>query len=545
MSNGLFKVPTPSNEPTHAYAPGSPERAALKAALQRLSSERIEIPLVIAGKEIRTGTTHQLSMPHKHQHVLAAYHQADPAIVTRAVEAAMAAKRSWAETPFHDRAAIFLKAADILATRMRPLVNGSTMLGQSKTAFQAEIDAACELIDFLRFNVHFAERILAEQPSSAAQTWNRMDYRPLDGFVFAVSPFNFTAIGGNLPTAPALMGNTVVWKPAQMATYSNWHVFLTLREAGLPDGVINFVQGDPVTISDAVLSHADLGGIHFTGSTSVFQQMWRKIGENISRYRQYPRLVGETGGKDFVFVHASAVDDLEAVAVGLARGAYEFQGQKCSAASRAYIPESLWPKLKERMVALIGEIRVGDVRDFRNFMGAVIDEKAFRKITGYLQSAKADPKVKILAGGEGDSREGWFIQPTLIESSDPRHRLMTEEIFGPVLTAFVYPDGKFEETLRLCDESTPYGLTGSFFGRDRGAVATASRELRHAAGNFYINDKPTGAVVGQQPFGGSRASGTNDKSGSAWNLIRWTSPRAIKENFVPPTALGYPFMGAE
>src|SRR5919198_1880934 len=507
MSNGLFRVPTPVNEPTLAYAPGSPERATLKTALQRLASERIDIPLVIAGKEIRTGKTRQQSMPHKHHHVLATCQEADAAQVSRAIDAAMAVRRQWAETPFHDRAAIFLKAADLLSTRARATVNAATMLGQSKTVFQAEIDAACELIDFLRFSVHFAERILADQPLPGPQVWNRMDYRPLDGFVFAVSPFNFTAIGGNLPTAPALMGNTVVWKPAQMATYSNWHVFLALREAGLPDGVINFVQGDPATISDAVLSHQDFGGIHFTGSTSVFQMMWRKVGENISRYRQYPRLVGETGGKDFVFVHASAADDLDAVAVALARGAYEYQGQKCSAASRAYIPESLWPKLKERMVALIAEIRVGDVRDFRNFMGAVIDEKAFRKITGYLQIAKSDSKVKIVAGGEGDSREGWFIQPTLLESSDPRQRLMCEEIFGPVLMVFVYPDAKFEETLRLCDESTPYGLTGAFFGRDRAAVATATRELRHAAGNFYINDKPTGAVVGQQPFGGGPAAG--------------------------------------
>src|SRR5919198_1556611 len=545
MSNALFRVPTPSNEPNLAYAPGSPERSALKAALQRLASERIDIPLVIGGNEIRTGTTQPLAMPHQHQHVLATYHQADAAVATRAVEAAMAVRRSWAEMPFHDRAAIFLKAADILATRMRQVVNGATMLGQSKTVFQAEIDAACELIDFLRFNVYFAERILSEQPLSSAQTWNRMDYRPLDGVVFAVSPFNFTAIGGNLPTAPALMGNTVVWKPAQMATYSNWYVFQALREAALPDGVINFIQGDPALVSDAVLAHPDLGGIHFTGSTSVFQLMWRKVGENISRYRQYPRLVGETGGKDFVFVHASAADELDALAVALARGAYEYQGQKCSAASRAYIPESLWPKLKERMVALISEIRVGDVRDFRNFMGAVIDEKAFRKITGYLQIAKSDSKVKIVAGGEGDSREGWFIQPTLLESSDPRQRLMCEEIFGPVLTVFVYPDAKFEETLRLCDQSTPYALTGGFFARDRAAVALASSELRHAAGNFYINDKPTGAVVGQQPFGGSRASGTNDKAGSAWNLMRWISPRTIKENFVPPTTLGYPYMAAE
>src|SRR5918996_979004 len=545
MSNGLFRVPTPVNEPTLAYAPGSPERTALKSALQRLASERIDIPVVIAGKEIRTGKTRQQAMPHKHQHVLATYHEADPALVSRAIDAAMAVRRQWAETPFHDRAAIFLKAADLLATRTRSLVTGATMLGQSKTVFQAEIDAACELVDFIRFNVHFAERILSDQPLPGPQVWNRMDYRPLDGFVFAVSPFNFTAIGGNLPTAPALLGNTVVWKPAQSATYSNWFVFQLFREAGLPDGVINFVQGDPAAVSEAVLAHPDLGGVHFTGSTAVFQLMWKQVGENISHYRQYPRLVGETGGKDFVFVHASASDDLEAVAVGLGRGAHEYQGQKCSAASRAYVPESFWPRLKERVVALIGEIRVGDVRDFRNFMGAVIDEKAFKKITGYLQTAKSDPKLKIVAGGEGDSREGWFIQPTLIESSDPKSRLMCEEIFGPVLTVFVYPDAKFEETLRVCDQSTPYALTGAFFARDRAAVALASSELRHAAGNFYINDKPTGAVVGQQPFGGSRASGTNDKAGSAWNLMRWISPRTIKENFVPPTALGYPYMAGE
>src|SRR5919106_1231809 len=469
MSNGLFRVPTPVNEPTLAYAPGSPERTTLKAALQRLASERIDIPVVIAGKEIRTGKTRQQTMPHKHQHVLATYHEADPALVSRAIDAAMAVRRQWAETPFHERAAIFLKAADLLATRTRSLVTGATMLGQSKTVFQAEIDAA----------------------------------------------------------------------------YSNWFVFQLLREAGLPDGVINFVQGDPATVSDAVLEHPDLGGVHFTGSTQVFQLMWKKVGENIGHYRQYPRLVGETGGKDFVFVHPSASEDLEAVAVALARGAYEYQGQKCSAASRAYVPGSLLPRLKERLVALIGEIRVGDVRDFRNFRGAVIDEKAFKKITGYLQVAKSDPKLKIVAGGEGDSREGWFIQPTLIESSDPKSRLMCEEIFGPVLTVFVYPDAKLEETLRVCDQSTPYALTGAIFARDRAAVELAARELRHAAGNFYVNDKPTGAVVGQQPFGGSRASGTNDKAGSAWNLMRWISPRTIKENFVPPTSLGYPHMAGE
>jgi 1-pyrroline-5-carboxylate dehydrogenase len=545
MTTAHARVPTPNNEPVLDYAAGSPERAKLKAALAKMSAEQIDIPLFIGGKEIRTGKTGELRMPHKHAHVLATYHKADESQVHQAIDSALAAKRDWSNMRFEDRAAIFLRAADLLATRYRPIVNAATMLGQSKTAFQAEIDSACELIDFLRFNVHFAEKLLSEQPNSSPLTWNRMDYRPLDGFVFAGSPFNFTAIGGNLPTAPALMGNTVLWKPAANATFSNWYVMELLREAGLPDGVINFVQGDPSTISQIALLHPDLGGVHFTGSTTVFQLMWSQVGKNISNYRQYPRLVGETGGKDFVFVHASAADDVEAVAVALVRGAFEYQGQKCSAASRAYIPESLWPKLKERMLALMSTIKVGDVRDFRNFMGAVIDQKSFDKITGYFEVAKSDPKLQILAGGTGDKREGWFIQPTLIQSSDPKSRLMCEEIFGPVLTVYVYPDAQFEETLKVCDESTTYALTGAFFARDRRAVEMASRELRHAAGNFYINDKPTGAVVGQQPFGGSRASGTNDKAGSMLNLVRWVSPRTIKENFVPPTTLGYPFMAEE
>ncbi len=545
MTTAIPRVPTPTNEPVLSYAPGSPERAALKASLEKMAGERIEIPVFIGGKELRTGKTGENRMPHKHAHVLATYHHADEAQVKGAIDAALAAKRDWANMRFEDRAAIFLRAADLVATKYRPVLNAATMLGQSKTAYQAEIDAACELIDFLRFNVHFAERILADQPYSPALTWNRMDYRPLDGFVFAATPFNFTAIAGNLPSAPALMGNTVVWKPSFNASYSNWYVMQILREAGLPDGVINFVQGDPAMISRVCLSHPELGGVHFTGSTSVFQLMWRQVGENIANYRQYPRLVGETGGKDFVFVHPSAAEDLDAVAVALVRGAYEFQGQKCSAASRAYIPQSMWPKLQERVLAMISDIRMGDVRDFRNFMGAVIDEKSFDKINGYFDVAKNDPKLKILAGGEGDKREGWFIKPTLILASDPKARLMCEEIFGPVLTAYVYPDAKFEETLKVCDESTPYALTGGFFARDRKAVEIATRELRHAAGNFYINDKPTGAVVGQQPFGGSRASGTNDKAGSALNLVRWVSPRTIKENFVPPTTPGYPFMGAE
>jgi 1-pyrroline-5-carboxylate dehydrogenase len=545
MSDANLRVPMPPNEPVLQYAPGSPERAALKAALEKLSSERADIPLLIGGKEVRTGTAKEVRMPHKHGHVLASAHSADRGQIQKAIDAALAAKRDWSNTPFHERAAIFLRAADLLATRMRPTVNAATMLGQSKTAYQAEIDSACELIDFLRFNVHFADKLLAEQPSSPALTWNQMDYRPLDGFVFAASPFNFTAIGGNLPTAPALMGNTVVWKPAATSVLSNWQIMALLRDAGLPDGVINFVQGDSSLISDTLLAHAELGGIHFTGSTSVFQHLWRKVAENIGRYRQYPRLVGETGGKDFVFAHPSAEGDLEALAVALVRGAFEYQGQKCSAASRAYLPQSLWPKLKDRVIGIMSELKMGDVRDFRNFVGAVIDEKSFTKISGYLQQAETDPKLKILAGGRRDGREGWFIQPALVESMEPRSKLMSEEIFGPVLTVYVYKDAEFEQTLRLCDEGSEYALTGAFFARDRKAIATASRELRHAAGNFYINDKPTGAVVGQQPFGGSRASGTNDKAGSAWNLMRWVSPRTIKETFVPPTAWAYPFMSAE
>jgi 1-pyrroline-5-carboxylate dehydrogenase len=482
-------------------------------------------------------------MPHAHEHVLATFHQGDRSHARQAIEAALAAKPAWAALSFEERAAIFLRAAEMLATRYRPILNAATMLGQSKTAHQAEIDAACELIDFFRFNVAFAERLIAEQPLSDATMWNQLDYRPLDGFVYAVTPFNFTSIAGNLAAAPALMGNTVVFKPSVSAAYSNWYVMQLLREAGLPDGVINMVQGDPAEISAEVLAHPDLGGVHFTGSTAVFRSMWKTVGDNIERYRQYPRLVGETGGKDFVFAHASAGDDLEALAVALVRGAFEFQGQKCSAASRAYIPASVWSRLEPRLVALTQEIRMGDVRDFRNFMSAVIHEAAFDRITGYIEYARNSPDAKILAGGEADKSKGYFIRPTVVQVTDPKHRLMQEEIFGPVLSVFVYPDEAYEETLRLCDETSPYGLTGSIFARDREAIATAKRILRHAAGNFYVNDKPTGAVVGQQPFGGSRASGTNDKAGSMLNLIRWTSPRNIKETFVPPTVVGYPFQG--
>jgi len=545
MIHAVPRVPTPKNEPVLSYGPNTPERTELKEALRRTSSERVEVPLVIGGKQVRTGKTAEIRMPHRHGHVLGTYHEADSAQVEKAIAAAMAAKNSWANTPFHQRAAIFLRAAEILASRYRPLINAATMLGQSKTAHQSEIDAACESVDFLRFNVHFAEQLLTQQPENGPQMWDITDYRPLDGFVLAVSPFNFTSIAVNLPTAPALMGNTVIFKPASSAVFSAWTLMELLREAGLPEGVINFLPGRGGAVGDAVLRSPDLGGIHFTGSTSVFQGMWKQVGENITRYRQYPRLVGETGGKDFVFAHASAGEELDALAVAIVRGGYEYQGQKCSAVSRVYVPESIWPKLKARLQEMISEIRVGDVADFRNFMGAVIDEHSFKNVSSYIELAKKSTDATILAGGETDRSTGWFVRPTLIQLTNPRHRILCEEIFAPVVGAYVYPDAQYEETLRLCDQTAPYALTGAIFARDRKAIETALRELRFAAGNFYINDKPTGAVVGQQPFGGSRASGTNDKAGSALNLVRWISARTIKENFVPPTKWPYPFMGAE
>ncbi len=541
--SGTANIPAPRNEPVLPYAPGTAPREALKHALKALGGEQPEIPVVAGGEERRTGKLNDVVSPHRHRHVLARVHQADDAAIGSAIAAAVEAQRDWARWRFEDRASVFLKAADLLAGSWRARINAATMLGQSKTAFQAEIDSACELIDFLRFNVHFAERIYREQPESSPGLWNRLDHRPLEGFVYAITPFNFTAIGGNLPTAPALMGNTVVWKPAASATLSNWHVFELLREAGLPDGVINFVPGPAAAISDAVLASEHLAGIHFTGSTPVFQSLWQTVGGNLSRYRGYPRLVGETGGKDFVLAHPSA--DAEALAVALVRGAYEYQGQKCSAASRAYVPASLWPAVRDRMTGMMETIRMGDVADFRNFMGAVIDQKAYTKITGYLEAARKDAGVTVISGGGAKDEEGWFIEPTLIQAEDPGYRLMCEEIFGPVLTVHVYADGKWPDTLRLVDTTSPYALTGAVFARDRAAVAEASAALRNAAGNFYVNDKPTGAVVGQQPFGGARASGTNDKAGSILNLLRWVSPRSIKETFDPPKDYRYPFMDAE
>ncbi|MBI4886175.1 MAG: L-glutamate gamma-semialdehyde dehydrogenase [Acidobacteria bacterium] len=535
------RVPPPVNEPNLNYLPGSPERAELKARLASMASERIDIPLIVDGRDIRTGKTSQAVMPHDHRHVLADWHRAEPAHVEQATAAAARAHRDWSAWPLEDRAAVFLRAAELLTTTWRATLNAATMLGQSKTVFQAEIDAAAELIDFWRFNPHSAQELYREQPVSSHAMWNRMEYRPLEGFVYAVTPFNFTSIGGNLPTAPALMGNTVVWKPASTAVLSGYYIMRLLEAAGLPPGVINFVPGDAVQISGAVLDSPALAGIHFTGSTPVFQGMWKTVGDNIARYRNYPRLVGETGGKDFIVAHSSA--DAQELAVAIARGAFEYQGQKCSAASRVYIPRSLWPDVRDRVVAMMREMPMGDVRDFRTFVGAVIDRQAFARISGYLEDARRN--ATIVQGGGARDEQGYFIEPTLVETADPGYRLLCEEVFGPVVAAYVYPDDRWEETLRLVDETSPYGLTGAVFSRDRTAVRQAMSALRYAAGNFYINDKPTGAVVGQQPFGGARGSGTNDKAGSKLNLMRWTSARTIKETFAPPRDYRYGYMAEE
>jgi len=539
--SGIRKVIPPVNEPIRSYAPGSPEKASLKARLAAMAGEVIDIPLIIGGQEIRTGDLGHAVMPHDYKHVLATYHHARPKDVAAAIAAAQAAKAEWASWAWEDRAAVFLKAADLLATTWRDTLNAATMLNQSKTVYQSEIDAACELVDFWRFNVGFCSELMAEQPVSTTAMWNQTDYRPLEGFVYAVSPFNFTAIGGNLTSTPALMGNTVLWKPAATALLGAYYTMKLLEAAGLPPGVINFVPGDPVMISQIAMGSAELGGIHFTGSTGVFQGMWEHVGANIKKYQSYPRLVGETGGKDFIMVHASA--DPQEVAVAMVRGAYEYQGQKCSAASRIYVPKSLWPEVRDRAVAMMREIKMGDPRDFTNFMGAVIDKKAFTKIGGYLDHAKRN--AKVVQGGGTNGRVGYFIEPTLVHTDNPGYRLMCDEIFGPVLTAHAYPDKKFAEMLQTVDETSPYALTGSIFAKDRAAVKQANAALRNAAGNFYINDKPTGATVGQQPFGGARASGTNDKAGSKLNLTRWVSARSIKETYNPPTSFTYPFMGEE
>ena len=536
---GSRRIPAPVNEPVKHYAPGSPERSELQARLASMSTERVEIPLVIGGKRIHTGNTATQVMPHAHSHVVADFHKAGDAEIAGAIAAAAAAGKEWASWSWEDRAGIFLKAAELLTTTRRQTVNAATMLGQSKTAHQAEIDAACELIDFWRFNVSFAQELYAEQPISNSATWNQSDYRPLEGFVYAVSPFNFTAIGGNLPGAPALMGNTVIWKPASTAMLSAWYVMQILEEAGLPPGVINFLPGDAVQISNALLAHRDLAGVHFTGSTGVFNGMWETIGRNMGGYRSYPRIVGETGGKDFIVAHPSA--DPIALAVAIVRGGFEYQGQKCSAASRVYVPKSLWPMVRDHVAQMASQIKVGDVRDFTNFMGAVIDKRAFDKHTEYLALAQRD--CEIVTGGTSNGDVGYFVQPTLVRTDDPSHRMLSEEIFGPIVTAYVYDDDKWLETLQLVDATSPYALTGAVWAREKQAVLDAMSILRNAAGNFYINDKPTGAVVGQQPFGGARGSGTNDKAGSKMNLMRWVSPRSIKETFVPPTEWQYPFLG--
>jgi len=543
MPNSLVRLPAPINEPILGYAPGSPEKSALKQRLATMMSEEVDIPLIIGGSEVRTGNTMTAVCPHDHQHVLATVHQAGAAEIDRAVAASQEAWRHWSEMDWEARAAVFLKAADLLAGPWRSTINAATMLNQSKTAFQSEIDAACELTDFWRFNVHYMEGIYRRQPGSVAGLWDRLEYRALEGFVFAVTPFNFTSIAGNLPTAPAMMGNVALWKPASTAVLSGYYLMRLLEEAGLPPGVLNFLPGRGSQVGNPVMARAELAGVHFTGSTGVFQGMWKQIGDTIAGYRSYPRIVGETGGKDFVFAHASA--DPEALVMALLRGAFEYQGQKCSAASRAYVPASLWPEVRDRLVAEVDSIEMGTPLDFRNFMCAVIDESSFDNTLSYIDHAKSTSGHEILTGGRGDKSKGYFVEPTVVVTEDPGSKLMREEIFAPVLTVYVYEDADLEATLEACDQGSDYALTGAIFARDRAVIEHMSAVLRHAAGNFYINDKPTGAVVGQQPFGGSRASGTNDKAGSPANLMRWTSQRTIKETFIPPKQYHYPHMGEE
>jgi 1-pyrroline-5-carboxylate dehydrogenase len=542
MQYGDFYYPMPANEPVLNYAPGSKEKLALKAALKELKATKIDVPMYIGSEEVRTGNTVDIRPPHEHKFVLGKFHVGEAKHVTKAINAALKVKDKWANMSWENRANIFLKAADLLATKYRPYINGTTMLGQSKNAYQAEIDSACELIDFLRFNVHFLSDIYRHQPISSPGVYNRLEYRPLEGFVFALTPFNFTAIGGNLPTSAAMCGNVVIWKCANMQVYSAQMFMRILKEAGLPDGVINLVFIDGPTIGEVVFNHPDFAGLHFTGSTGVFNSMWATIGTRMNSYKTYPRIVGETGGKNFVIAHKSA--DPDVVVTALARGAFEYQGQKCSAASRAYIPSNIAAEVKQKLVEKIRAMKMGSVEDFTNFINAVIDEKSFNKLESYIKNArKRDSGAKVWVGGKCDKTTGYFIEPTVIEASDPNYVTMCEELFGPVLTVYVYEENKFEETLKLVDQTSAYALTGAVIAQDRFAVETATNKLRNSAGNFYINDKPTGAVVGQQPFGGARASGTNDKAGSQLNLYRWLSARTIKETFNPPTHFSYPFMG--
>ncbi|MDF7809817.1 L-glutamate gamma-semialdehyde dehydrogenase [Hymenobacter sp. YC55] len=543
MSNAFFNVPAPVNEPVKGYAPNSPERLELLKAIKELKQVQRDIPMYIGGQEVRTGNTKDINPPHDHQHLLGQFHEGDASHVTQAIDAALAARANWAEMPWEHRASIFLKAAELLAGPYRARINAATMLGQSKNAYQAEIDAACELIDFFRFNVHYMQEIYKQQPASAPGMWNRLEHRPLEGFVFALTPFNFTSIAGNLPTSVAMMGNVVVWKPAYTQIYSAQVLMELFKEAGVPDGVINLIYVDGPVAGDVIFSHPDFAGIHFTGSTGVFQQIWKTIGQNISTYKTYPRIVGETGGKDFILAHHSAHP--RQVATAITRGAFEFQGQKCSAASRAYIPSNMWDEVKGYLQEDLKSFKMGDVEDFSNFINAVISEASFDKLARYIDAAKQDESLDIIAGGNYDKSKGYFIEPTIIVTKNPQYVTMCEELFGPVLTLYVYDSQDFEKTLDLVDGTSPYALTGAVFSQDRYAIDLASKRLVNAAGNFYINDKPTGAVVGQQPFGGARASGTNDKAGSILNLLRWVSPRAIKETFVPPVDYRYPFMGVE
>ncbi len=540
MSNAIFKVPHPLNEPIKTYLPGSPEIEELKKKIAELKSKKIEVPLIIGGEEVKTGNTEEIVIPHNKSHVLGFYHKAGKKEVESAIEAAIEARKEWSEMPWEQRASIFLKMAELLSTTWRSTINAATMLGQSKVVYQAEIDSACELIDFWRFNVHYMTQLMANQPYSGSGMWNRLEYRPLEGFIFAVSPFNFTSIAGNLPTAPAMVGNVALWKPASSSVYSAHFLMKLYEEAGLPKGVINFVPGSGGQVGDPAMKSPHLAGIHFTGSTSVFQGMWKTISDNLKNTKYYPRIVGETGGKDFIFVHNSG--DVDSLVVAALRGAFEYQGQKCSAASRMYIPKSIWNDFKQKYVSEVKKIKMGDVEDFSNFMSAVIDEGAFKSITDYIKFAKDSSDAEIITGGNFDDSKGYFIEPTTIVTTDPKFKTMQEEIFGPVLTIYVYEDEKLDEALELCDSTSPYALTGAIWANDRQAITMLSNKLRNTAGNFYINDKPTGAVVGQQPFGGGRASGTNDKAGSDLNLLRWMTARTIKETFNPPKDWRYPFM---